>query len=103
MREDRFDFSYGEIVAVLQSLAQQKKIAAAVPGGGQPRVAPFIFEQPRETQDQIQSVPVIDVSRPNTGAARADDVNDINNAPGGIETPPAAQGPRTGAAVAQQQ
>jgi hypothetical protein len=100
--EDRFDFSYGEIVAVLQSLAQQKKITA-VAGSGQARVAPFIFEQPRETQDLIDSAPVIENSRPNTGGAarRADDVSDNNIAGGGVPSP-TAQGPRTGAAAVAQ-
>jgi hypothetical protein len=99
--EDRFSFSYGEIVAVLQSLSQQKKITAALPGSGQARVAPFIFEQPRESQDLIQTAPVIPQdSRPNTGgAARAadDEIKDINNA--GAQAP--ARSPRTGATVAQ--
>lgn len=105
--EDRFDFSYGEIVAVLQSLSQQKMITAAMPGSGQARVAPFMFEQPRETQDMIQTAPVIphQDGRPNTGAgdggaARADDVLENNLNAAGAQAP-AAQGPRTGAAVAQ--
>ena len=97
--EDRFSFSYGEIVAVLQSLSQQKKITAAIPGSGQARLAPFIFEQPRETQDLIQTAPVIQESRPNTGgAARADDLID-HDKNAGAQAP--AQGPRTGATVAQ--
>jgi hypothetical protein len=98
--EDRFSFSYGEIVAVLQSLSQQKKITAAVPGSGQARLAPFIFEQPRETQDQIQTAPIIPQDgRPNTnGAARAgDDGIDKQNA----SAPAPAASPRTGATVAQ--
>src|SRR5439155_21954414 len=82
--EDRFDFSYGEIVAVLQSLSQQKKITAAPVNGGQARLAPFIYEQPRETQDLIQTAPVIEDSRPNTGgAARGGDEKTI----GGGEVP----------------
>jgi len=97
--EDRFDFSYGEIVAVLQSLSQQKKITAAIPGSGQARLAPFIFEQPRETQDLIQTAPVIPQDRPNTagGAAQAGDDININ---AGAQAP-AATSPRTGATVAQ--
>lgn len=95
--EDRFDFSYGEIVAVLQSLSQQKKITAAT--NGQARLAPFIFEQPRETQDLIQTAPVIEDTRPNTGgAARGVDES------GGREAavaPAEAAGPGTGATVAQ--
>ena len=74
--------------------------------GGQARLTPFIFEQPRESQDLIESAPVIphQDGRPNTaaGAARADDVIDNNiNAASGANQAPAAQGPRTGAAVAQ--
>jgi hypothetical protein len=96
--EDRFSFSYGEIVAVLQSLSQQKKITAAVPGSGT-RLASFIFEQPRETQDLIETAPVIPrEGRPNTGgAAQAGD--ELNNHAGALA--PAATSPRTGATVAQ--
>jgi hypothetical protein len=96
--EDRFSFSYGEIVAVLQSLSQQKKITAAVPGSGT-RLASLIFEQPRETQDLIETAPVIPrEGRPNTGgAAQAGD--ELNNHAGALA--PAATSPRTGATVAQ--
>jgi hypothetical protein len=57
------------------------------------RVAPFIYEQPRETQELIQTAPVIDGgSRPNTGGAALNDVN-------GDKLP---AGPRTGAAAVAQ-
>ncbi len=49
------------------------RLAAAKPDG-QVTLAPFVFEQPAETQDLIESAPVIEESRPNTdGAARADE------------------------------
>ena len=38
---------------------------------GQMTLAPFIFEQPRDTQDMIETAPVIEDSRPNTGAEPA--------------------------------
>ena len=63
--EERFDFTYGEVVAILQALADQRKVSAARPDG-QLTLAPFIFEQPREAQDSIESAPVIEDSRPNT-------------------------------------
>lgn len=68
--EDRFDFTYGEVVAVLQSLSQQHKITASRPDG-QITLAPFIFEQPRGTQDMIETAPVIEDTRPNTGGEPA--------------------------------
>lgn len=71
--EERFDFTYGEIVAILQRLAQERMIRAELPDG-QVTLAPFIFEQPRgDGQDLIDSAPVIEQTRPNTdGAAKAE-------------------------------
>lgn len=70
--EERFDFTYGEIVAILQSLTRQRMIAADLPGG-QVAPTPFIFEQPRDGRDLIESAPTIEQTRPNTdGAARID-------------------------------
>ena len=67
--EERFDFTYGEIVAIVQELANRKLITASRPDG-RVTLAPFIFEQPRDTQDEIDAAPVIHDSRPNTvGAA----------------------------------
>ena len=63
--EERFDFTYGEVVAILQGLADQRKVSAASPDG-QVTLAPFVFEQPRDSQDLIDSAPVIEDSRPNT-------------------------------------
>jgi hypothetical protein len=71
--EDRFDFTYGEVVAILQSLARQRMITAALPDG-QVTLAPFIFEQPRDSRELIESAPAIEQSRPNTdGAATSDE------------------------------
>jgi hypothetical protein len=71
--EERFDFTYGEVVAILQSMSQQRLIRADLPDG-QVAVAPFIFEQPRDSQDLIESAPLIEPTRPNTdGAAWADE------------------------------
>jgi hypothetical protein len=65
--EERFDFTYGEIVAIVQELANQKKITAQGVDG-RLTLAPFVLEQPRNTQDMIDGAPVIPDSRPNTAA-----------------------------------
>jgi hypothetical protein len=72
--EEKFDFSYGEVVAVVQELSKQKKITGAG-DDGRIQVASFIFEQPRESQDLIESAPVIEDSRPNTAENRAEGRN----------------------------
>ncbi|MDQ3169277.1 MAG: hypothetical protein M3Q55_03935, partial [Acidobacteriota bacterium] len=70
--EERLDFTYGEIVAVLQALSRQRQMTAARPDG-RLTLAPFVFEQPGGSQDLIESAPVIEQSRPNTdGAAKAE-------------------------------
>lgn len=85
--EEKFDFTYGEIVAIVQELANQKKVQARKTDG-RVTLAPFVFEPPRDTQDLIDTAPVIEDTRRNTdGAARADELEP--NLPG------------TGAAVAQ--
>lgn len=73
IEEERFDFTYGEIVAILQSMSQQRMIRAQR-ADGQLALTPFIFEQPRDSQDLIESAPVIEQTRPNTdGSAQSSD------------------------------
>ena len=72
--EEKFDFTYGEIVAVVQELSQQKLITASR-GDGRLTLAPFVLEQPGDTQDVIDTAPVIEDSRPNTGDAVMRDID----------------------------
>jgi flagellar basal body P-ring protein FlgI len=66
--EEKFDFSYGEIAAVLQSMSQQRKITAARVDG-QVALASFLFEKPRDAQGVIEMAPVIEETRPNTAGS----------------------------------
>jgi hypothetical protein len=71
--EERLDFSYSDVVAIVQSLSQERKLAAAgsAAANGQAVPVPFVLQELPETQDSIYNAPVIpDRARPqDTGSA----------------------------------
>jgi hypothetical protein len=63
--EAKFEFTYGEIVAIVQLLTDQEKIVANVTGG-KLKLAEFVFEKPRRSGEFDDAAPVIEDTRPNT-------------------------------------
>jgi hypothetical protein len=62
--EPRLDFSYGEVVAILQALSDKGDIVSSRRGpDGRLLAASFVLEAPR-MQDEVNSAPVIDEGRP---------------------------------------
>jgi hypothetical protein len=61
----RLDFTYGEVLAILQSLSDQKRIASSTPKQGQVALAQFVLQEARGVEDQIFNAPAIpDAGRP---------------------------------------
>ncbi len=60
--EQPLDFSYCEIVAILQSLSQQRKLTAVM--DGQIALAPFVLQDPSRLQAAIYATPAIEGDRP---------------------------------------
>ncbi|HWE01344.1 MAG TPA: flagellar basal body P-ring protein FlgI [Tepidisphaeraceae bacterium] len=60
--EDPLDFSYSEIIAILQRLHDEKKIVAMV--DGLPAPAAFMLENPPAMQSTIYNAPSIESGRP---------------------------------------
>lgn len=71
--ETRLDFTYGEILAILQSLTDQKRVASAGPKKGQFALAQFVLQETRGVEDQIFSAPAI------TGSDEGRPVADAGN------------------------
>ncbi len=64
-----FDFNYGEIVAILSSMADSKKLTAVANGAKLP--ASFMLQEAPQTRDSIYDAPVIpDQSRPQGDVAK---------------------------------
>ena len=95
-REPKLDFTYADIVGMLQALADQKKLVAS---GANGQLAPtaFVMQDQPAVQDEIYSAPVIpaDTSRPQSdgpeGANPIDRANDEQNS-SNSSTPAAAAG-----------
>lgn len=60
--EQPLDFSYCEIVAILQSLSQQHKLTAVL--DGQIAMAPFVLQDPSRLQAAIYNTPSMEGDRP---------------------------------------
>lgn len=96
--EARLDFTYGEILAILQALSDQRKVVAPR-GRGEMAVASLVLQEAPMVEQQIEQAPVIgDTARPqaDAGGARpqgddADAVPTIRLAPEVSGTEPAAQ------------
>lgn len=55
--QERFDFSYGDVVAVVQAMASQKKITAGF--GGERVASAFVLQDPATIEDTVESAPPI--------------------------------------------
>jgi hypothetical protein len=66
--EARLDFTYGEILAILQALTDQKQLAAPARRGQIAR-ATFVLQEARGVEDQILTAPVIAGADPGRPAA----------------------------------
>jgi hypothetical protein len=65
--EDKLDFTYGEIVAILQAMIDRGDIVSATRGpDGRSLTASFVLQEAPQVSDQIQSAPSIDDGRPQT-------------------------------------
>jgi hypothetical protein len=60
--EQPLDFSYCEIVAILQNLSQQHKLTAVL--DGQIAMAPFVLQDPSRLQAAIYNTPSMEGDRP---------------------------------------
>ena len=71
---EAFHVGWFEKQTGINVFSKQRKITGAG-DDGRVQIASFIFEQPRDSQELIETAPVIEDSRPNTAgdAARADD------------------------------
>jgi hypothetical protein len=68
--EDKLDFTYGEIVAILQSMIDRGDVVSPTRGAdGRQLAASFVLQEPPQVLDQIQSAPTIDAGRPQTDNA----------------------------------
>jgi hypothetical protein len=65
--DDKLDFTYGEIVAILQSMIDRGDVVSPTRGpDGRQLAASFVLQEPPQVLDQIQSAPSIDAGRPQT-------------------------------------
>jgi hypothetical protein len=61
------DFSYADVVALLQSMIDGQKVSGA--GGGQRQLASFVLQEPPVIQDAIDNAPLLgENGRPQTDA-----------------------------------
>ncbi|HZN69232.1 MAG TPA: flagellar basal body P-ring protein FlgI [Tepidisphaeraceae bacterium] len=65
--EDRLDFTYGEVVAILQSLSDGGHIVSTAGPDGRQLAASFVLQDPPRIEDQIRNAPSIDEGRPQGG------------------------------------
>ena len=71
--EEKLDFSYGQVVAILQAMVDRGDVVSAKRGpDGRALAASFMLQEPPQIADQIQTAPSIDEGRPQTeeGPAR---------------------------------
>jgi hypothetical protein len=65
--DEKLDFTYGEVVAILQSMIDKGDIVSANRGpDGRQLAASFVLQEAPAIADQIQSAPAIDAGRPQT-------------------------------------
>src|SRR5205085_4739876 len=65
--DDRLDFTYGEVVAILQAMIDRGDVVGEGRGpDGRELAASFVLQEPAHVADQIQSAPAIDAGRPQT-------------------------------------
>ena len=65
--DEKLDFTYGEVVAILQAMIDKGDIVSASRGpDGRQLAASFVLQEAPAVADQIQSAPAIDTGRPQT-------------------------------------
>ena len=65
--DEKLDFTYGEVVAILQAMIDRSDIVSASRGpDGRQLAASFVLQEPPSIADQIQTAPAIDAGRPQT-------------------------------------
>jgi flagellar basal body P-ring protein FlgI len=86
----QLDFTYAEIVAILQSMSDQQKLQVVTPTG-EPVAVAFMLQVAPEVRDAIDSAPLLDRTRPQgeTSAPRLDAPR-IDASPAGL--PPVSVG-----------
>jgi hypothetical protein len=63
--EAKLDFTYGEVLAILQQLGERRKMVAyARDGGGTPAEAQFVLQETPRSEDEILTAPLIPEGRP---------------------------------------
>jgi len=74
---DKLDFTYGDIVAIVQGLSDSKKLYAATPAGSLP--VSFMLQQVAGVESSVYNAPVIsDAHSPNGASGSADGLPDLN-------------------------
>ena len=67
--EQKLDFSYGEVVAILQALSDKGDIVSSRRGAdGRLLAASFVLQEAPGVADEVRSAPVIDEGRPQADA-----------------------------------
>ena len=65
--EERLDFTYGEVLAILQAMVDRGDILSATPGpDGRAAAASFVLQEAPRVAEQILTAPSIDQGRPQT-------------------------------------
>ena len=65
--DDKLDFTYGEVLAILQAMVDRGDIVASTRGpDGRALAASFVLQEPPQVADQILTAPAIDAGRPQT-------------------------------------
>jgi len=78
--QQRLDFSYGEVVAILQALSDKGEIVSSRRGpDGRLLAASFVLQEAPNVQNEINSAPPIDEGRPQGDGPNAH--NEIHSAP----------------------
>jgi len=68
--EEKLDFTYGEVLAILQAMVDRGDIVSSARGrDGRALAASFVLQEAPNVADQIQNAPAIDEGRPQTEEA----------------------------------
>jgi len=69
--DQKLDFTYGEVLAILQAMVDRGDIVSSTRGrDGRALAASFVLQEPPQVADQIQSAPSIDEGRPQEEAPK---------------------------------
>ena len=67
--EYTLDFSYADVVALMQSMIQGQNVSGAVGADGARQLAAFVLQDPPRIQSEIDNAPLGDNGRPQTDSA----------------------------------